>query len=212
MTTMPELYADCVEAVASLAGSLSEEQLALPVPGTPDWTVHQLLAHIVGCGSDGARGRMDGAPGPAWSARQVSERIDRSPAELVAELRSNAPVLAATAEGNPRPALVWDISVHLADLHEALGIGRPDEELWEPVLEMAAPWKLGPLRVTVRADGGTWGSGPDVEVDPYELFRSLFSRRSRSQMRAWGAPELSDVQLDELPVFGPRDDDQPQPQ
>ena len=211
MTTMPELYAECVEAVASLAGSLSEEDLARPVPATPDWTVHHVLAHLAGCGSDNANGRMDGAPAPSWSHRHVGERIDRTPAELVAELRTNSPAVQASAHDNPRPALVWDISVHLADLHEALDHGRPDEELWHPVLAMAAPWKLGALRATVRAGDDAWGSGPDVEVDPYELFRALFSRRSRAQMQAWGAPELSDVQLDELPVFGPRDDDQPQP-
>jgi hypothetical protein len=49
----------------------------------------------------------------------------------------------------------------------------PAEELWRPVLEMIAAWKLGEARVA---------------VDDYELFRGLFSRRSRSQMRAWGRP------------------------
>jgi hypothetical protein len=73
----------------------------------------------------------------------------------------------------------------------------PAEELWRPVLEMIAAWKLGEARVA---------------VDDYELFRGLFSRRSRSQMRAWGPPALTDEQLDELPLFGPRDDDQPVPE
>jgi hypothetical protein len=73
----------------------------------------------------------------------------------------------------------------------------PAEELWRPVLEMIAAWKLGEAR---------------VPVDDYELFRGLFSRRSRSQMRAWGPPALTDEQLDELPLFGPRDDDQPVPE
>ena len=48
------------------------------------------------------------------------------------------------------------------------------------------------------------------DIDGYELFRALFSRRSRVQMQAWGLP-LSPDQLDELCIFGPREDDQPVP-
>ena len=39
---------------------------------------------------------------------------------------------------------------------------------------------------------------------------SPFSRRSRSQMRTQGLP-LSPEQLDDLCIFGPREDDQPVP-
>ena len=53
-------------------------------------------------------------------------------------------------------------------------------------------------------------AGVPEDVDPYELFRALFSRRSRAQMQAWGLP-LSAEQLDELCIFGPREDDQPVP-
>ena len=58
----------------------------------------------------------------------------------------------------------------------------------------------------------TYGAGgPEVTVSPYELFRALFSRRSLAQMRAWGAPALTDEQLGAICVFGPREDDQPVP-
>ncbi len=50
---------------------------------------------------------------------------------------------------------------------------------------------------------------PD-DVDDYELFRAVFSRRSRSQMQAWGLSR-SPEQLDGLCIFGPREDDQPVP-
>ena len=53
-------------------------------------------------------------------------------------------------------------------------------------------------------------TGVPEEVDEYELFRAIFSRRSRRQMQAWGLP-LSPDQLDELCIFGPREDDQPVP-
>jgi hypothetical protein len=56
-----------------------EEDLARPVPATPDWT-----------------------------ARHVSERSSRSTAELVDELRSDVPGIQASVEDNPRPALTGE--------------------------------------------------------------------------------------------------------
>ena len=86
------------------------------------------------------------------------------------------------------------------------------EETWRDVLSGVAGWRLAELPVSVRSGDDTWGAGGDeVTVPPYELFRALFSRRSRAQVRAWAGPVPTDEQLDAIPVFGPRDDDQPQP-
>jgi len=102
--------------------------------------------------------------------------------------------------------------VHLADLREALGLPVLEAVLWEPVLAAVAPYRLGEVPATVVAGDDRWGAGgATVEVSRYELYRALFSRRSRAQMQAWGSPVLDAGHLDELPVFGPRDDDQPQP-
>lgn len=70
--------------------------------------------------------------------------------------------------------------------------------MWRPVLDGVAPRMLGD-----DADAVT-------DVPDYELFRAFFSRRSRTQMSAWGTT-LDPVALDGLCVFGPRDDDQPVP-
>lgn len=64
------------------------------------------------------------------------------------------------------------------------------------------------LTVTAATKPGT--AGIPEGVDPDELFRALFSRRSRTRMQAWGLP-LSAERLDELCLFGPREDDQPVP-
>jgi hypothetical protein len=137
---------------------------------------------------------MDGAPSPEWTARHVGERAGRSLDELVAELESHQDAVAEQAEESRFPALVFDIAVHHADLHEALGLGLMPERLWLPVAEAMAG----------RA-GALAGAVP-----PYELFRGVFSRRSRAQMREWGT-ELSADELDGVCVFGPREDDQPLP-
>jgi hypothetical protein len=69
------------------------------------------------------------------------------------------------------------------------------DHLWLPVVEA-----LGP-----RLPAGLAES-----VAPYELFRASFSRRSRGQMQAWGTG-LSADELDDVCIFGPREDDQPVP-
>jgi uncharacterized protein (TIGR03083 family) len=200
MTDWARLYRANAEALAELAQGLAEEQCRVHVPATPAWTVHDLYAHLAGGPADALTGRMDGAPGPEWTARHVAERAPLPLADLVAELLGNVDAVAASVDGNPTPALVWDIAVHHTDLHEALGLGRAPEELWQPVLDELQPRMLGRL-----ADGVT------VDAPAYELFRGLFSRRSRRQMRAWFVPVPDDDELDALTVFGPRPDDQPQP-
>ena len=206
------LYRDNVAAVAALAADLTDEQLHTYLPATPAWNVHDVLAHLAGGADDALTGRMDGAPGPEWTSRHVGERGGLPVDRLMQELRATTEAVAATTVDNPRPALVWNIVVHHADLHEALGLGRLADRFWAPVLEAVGPWRLADLPARVHCGAHVWGSGgADVEVDPYELFRALFSRRSRAQMQAWGSPVLDADQLDSLCVFGPREDDQPVP-
>ncbi len=209
MTDWAQLYRDHVDAVAAMATDLTDDDLATTVPASPAWTVHHVVAHLAGCPADMISGRMDGAPTSAWSDRHVGERVGLPVADLVAEIRGNTDALIATFDGNDRPAPVWDMAVHHADLHEALGRGALAAPLWEPVLAGAAPYRLGEQPVTVRAGDATYGGGgPELDVAPYELFRTLFSRRSRTQIAAWAGDSLDP---DEVCIFGARDDDQPVP-
>jgi uncharacterized protein (TIGR03083 family) len=192
-----DLYRANVSALSGLAGDLDEAALATVVPGSPEWTVRDVLAHLAGGPADALSGRMEGAPGPEWTARHVAERRGASAADLIEEIRSRQDAIAESTLDNPRPAIVWDAAVHHADLHEALGLGVLPEPLWAPVLAAVAPMKFGT-------------AGVPADLDDYEVFRAIFSRRSRSQMQAWGLP-LSADQLDGLCIFGPREDDQPVP-
>ncbi|CAN5396992.1 hypothetical protein BH11ACT8_BH11ACT8_26370 [soil metagenome] len=189
------LYRDHVSAIAALAGGLSDEQLATSVPGTPAWTVHDVLAHLAGGPADAVAERMDGAPSPAWTARHVGERAGLPVDLLMAELAANTDHVAESVVDSPRPAVVWDIAVHHADLHEALGLGRLPERYWLPVAEALGPM-MAPELMAV--------------APPYEVFRAVFSRRSRAQMASWGA-DVDVARLEAMCVFGPRDDDQPVP-
>jgi uncharacterized protein (TIGR03083 family) len=197
-TDWAEVYRSNVDAVTALAEGLTPEQLSRRVPATPDWDVHDVLAHLAGAPADALSGRMDGAPSAEWTARHVAERSDHSVDQLVAEIRGSVDGVVASLDGSDSPALVWNLAVHHADLHEALGLGVPPEPMWRPVLEAIAPRMLG-------------SSAPAVDhVPDYELFRALFSRRSRTQMTGWDA-SLDPQWLDGICLFGPRDDDQPVP-
>jgi hypothetical protein len=194
VTDWGAVYRDHVAAVGALAPTLTDEQLAAAVPGTPAWSVHEVLAHLAGAATDAVTGRMDGAPSPEWTSRHVRERAALPVDELIDELRARQDAIAESVVDNPRPALVWNIAVHHADLHEALGLPRMPDHLWMPITEAMAP------RAPHLVD----------RVPPYELFRGFFSRRSRAQMQAWGTGLTAD-ELDEVCLFGPREDDQPIP-
>ena len=196
-TDWAALYRTNVDAVTALAQGLTEEQLAAPVPATPEWSVREVLAHLAGSPADALSGRMDGAPGPGWTARHVGERAEASAEELVTEIRGAVDGVVASLEGTDRPALVWNVAVHHADLHEALGKSAPPEPMWQPVVEAMKP-SLGENAAAFS------------QVTDYELFRAFFSRRSRSQLAAWDTG-LDQETLDGLGLFGPRDDDQPIP-
>jgi len=197
VTDWGEVYRANIDAVAAFAKGLSAEQVSRRVPATPDWTVHDVLAHLAGAPADALSGRMDGAPGPEWTDRHVGERSARTIDELVNEFRGSVDGVIAGLDGQDRPALVWNAAVHHADLHETLGRGRLPEQMWRPVVEALSP-SLGE-----RADAF-------AGVADYELFRAFFSRRSRAQTAAWGTG-LDQETLDGISIFGGRDDDQPIP-
>jgi len=193
MTDWVKVYSDGVDAVADVVTGLTPAQLTTVVPATPEWTVEQLLAHLAGTAADVTTGQVDGAPGDAWTARQVNERRDAETSELLAELRGTRPAMTEIIQANDRPAVVWNLVVHLADLTEALQRPSPPEQLWLPIVEALRP------RVPESLAG----------ADDYELFRALFSRRSRDQLAVMAGG--SDPALDDVGLFGPRMDAQPIP-
>ena len=136
---LDKAYRDTRQRVTELVAALDDEQLRMPVPATPDWTVHDVLAHLVGGAADAASGRMDGAPGPQWTARHVAERRDRPVGDLLDEWHRVSPTVEAGLVGQQfrGPGLAPDIICHEADLRETLGLPSVDRAHWhEPFLEV----------------------------------------------------------------------------
>lgn len=218
------IYRDARSRVTDLAATLSDEQLQAPVPATPGWTVHALLAHLVGVAADVSSGRLDGAPGEQWTARHVEERRRHSVGELLAEWDRVGPAVEQSLPEQqvfgPNPAA--DVICHEADLREALGLPRVDREHWQPFLEVMMHFLRKQLRhnttLLIRDEQGQqWscGSGEPatlLRTDGYELLRATFSRRSQRQIAAWNwTPAPAEQMIERFGFFGPRDDDQPVP-
>jgi uncharacterized protein (TIGR03083 family) len=132
----------------ALVEDLDEERLALQVPACPEWTVRDLVAHLVGIAEDTVRGAyfpdaLDAWRDPSvakrrerWTAGQVSSRADQGIGSLLREYDLHGGELVRLLRRGEGPvfdgprwllmAPIGDLAVHLADLREALGLG-PDE-------------------------------------------------------------------------------------
>ena len=188
-------YRNARARVFELAATLSAAQLQAAVPATPEWTVHEVLAHLVGCAADAATARMDGAPGARWRPAR-GERGDPV-GELLAEWDRVSPAAESTLsdEQMRRPNLVADTICHEADLREALGLARVDREHWQPFLDVTMLFlrkqlRHSPTLVIRDEEGQQWicGTGEPatlLRADGYELLRATYSRRSQRQIAAW---------------------------
>jgi uncharacterized protein (TIGR03083 family) len=217
-----EVYRNARERLAELAGALGPEQLRIPVPATPRWTVHELIAHLVGGAADVATGRLDGVPSEAWTTRHVGERRDHPINELLAEWDVVGPRVESNLDRKTRsPSLSFDIVCHEGDLHESLGLAPTPREHWQSTLDVMVPLIGRRLRqpglLVIRDEQGQqWDFGEGepqtlLVVEGYELLRGTFSRRSQRQIASWAWTKAPPERLRRFGLFGPREDDQPIP-
>jgi len=174
-----EIYRESRQRTVGLAMGLSEEELSRTVPACPEWTVHQLIAHLAGVTADFASGRVEGAPGPDWTARHVAEREDVPVLDLLEQWNADGDKLTKIPS-----QMAMDALSHEADLRAVLGRERVPDHAWQATLTSIITRYLTDL--TVKTEFGTIGDGPvTVEVDGYEFWRAFFGRRSRAQMESW---------------------------
>ena len=174
------------------------EQLARQVPACPDWSVHDLLAHVVGVAVDVSAGRIEGAGSDPWTAAQVTARKDATRDELLGEWQA-APIGDALLAADTMQAaqVVFDLTTHEHDLRGALELPGERDSAGVAIGWDWATTVLGQLRdgygegalVLSTAHGETTcGSAPPnsgVTADRFELFRAMTGRRSAEQVAAW---------------------------
>ena len=137
-------YEDGLHRLTVLVDGLSTDDLQVRVPACPLWTVHDLVAHLVGVAEDATHGQFFGGAEDAWAdaelaaqreewtAAQVLARRHHDQDQLVADLqRHGSSLVRALRRGDPAAtdvppwmigAPVADLATHLDDLREALGL------------------------------------------------------------------------------------------
>ena len=136
-------YEEGLHELEALIESFDDETLGAAVPACPDWSVGDLVAHVVGVAEDAARGayfpqateawRDPGiaAARDAWTAQHVDRYLDRTRDGLLRGLDHHGSRLVTSLRRGDGPfadgppwlvvAPVADLAVHLADLREAIG-------------------------------------------------------------------------------------------
>ncbi len=183
------------------------------VPACPDWSVRQLLAHMVGLGVDVVAGDEPDDHNATWTQRQVDTRADASIADLLAEWAAVAdPLVGWMREHTTRP--LNDVIIHEQDLRGALDeSGARDtaglEIVRDRILDRFANRLAGRAPVVLDADGWSWtspGAGDPalvVSASAFDLARAVMSRRSAAQLRSWTTHGDLDSYLEAFQVLGP---------
>jgi uncharacterized protein (TIGR03083 family) len=186
------------------------EPAAIPVPACPGWSVHDVIAHLVGVADDVIGGRLTGAPDDEWTAGQVAARRDRSMADLLADWAEvGPPFQEVIGKGRRWPGLL-DVLSHEHDIRGAVaapaGHDAPEVVLAaEFLVSILAPATAMTVRMGAQEMRVGPSDGPDIGLltSPFEVFRFRMGRRSRGQLAAMEWRGDPTPVLDCLAIFGP---------
>ena len=189
-------WVDAQARVIALVRDIDGAAAERPVPACPDWTVRELLSHMVGLGVDVLAGDEPDDHNATWTQRQVEERRDRSIADLIAEWASiTEPMRVYFRERSPRP--LGDLVIHEQDLRGALGVSGGQDTaglaaIRDRMLRRFATTAAGLPPIALVGTRWEWASGDGhaavvLRAPDFELARALMARRSASQLRAWTA-------------------------
>jgi uncharacterized protein (TIGR03083 family) len=215
---MGELYRDGRRSLVEIGRSLTDEDAAKRVPACPQWTVKDVYAHLAGVTDDAMAGRLEGAPGDAWTARQVEARKRKSLTEILDEWETTAPAFEEFLSANGSiPQLLIDQWTHEQDIRAALDRpGNRDDARAkfsiEAITGLRKSWRHTPMEII--GDSGTWrwGDGDPqltLRASDYDLVRVFIGRRSRNQVRAMDWTGDPEPVLDHLVAFEYSAEDQP---
>jgi len=209
-----EEWSRAQQRVIDLVADLPPERAELRVPACPDWTVRDLLSHMVGLGVDVVAGDEPDDHNETWTGRQVQTRRGHDVAALVAEWQAVAgPLRDWMRANNVRP--LGDVIIHEQDLRGALGVpGGQDSDgvraIRERFVGRFAPRVADLPPIALVGDTWTWvsrGSVEEAEVvlraSDFDLARALVTRRSANQLRSWTVRGDVTPYLDAFAMLGP---------
>ena len=150
--------------VIDLLRSTPESSGNIVVPCTPEWTIRQLAAHLVGVPEDVLAGRMEGVASDAWTHAQVERYGDLTLTELADLFESSAPKIDAIIHNFPQPIIsqfVMDAVTHEQDMRRALGIHG---HLSGPVAEHTIDRLISTIPIVIGKRAST-PDGQSVVID-----------------------------------------------
>ncbi|MBM3683657.1 MAG: hypothetical protein FJW83_03800 [Actinobacteria bacterium] len=178
------VHADTRRRVIAVGRSLDAAAAALRVPACPEWTVHDVFAHVLGVPTDIMDGRTTDLGSDAWTANQVERFRGRPLDEVLDVWEAIAPRIDAFVDADPIWGLRFnaDLVTHEHDLAGALGRPAPRD---------GAAVEAGLARYLPAFHDRSVAAGlapVTPTCSPFELLRALTGRRSSGQMRALGWP------------------------
>lgn len=191
------MYFDVRDRVVGTVAMLPVEQLSTRVPACPEWTVHDLLAHLVSTPMTILAGDIPdevmggGDPNP-WLGELVEDNAGRSVIDLARWWASDDEALAEVVGG--AGLLLADLMAHEGDLHGAIGsrAHRCAPELDAQVDAALAGLRPGivaaglpPICVDTGTDRHSSGEGDPgwtLRTTLWEAHRALNSRRTREEL------------------------------
>ncbi|MGH3503566.1 MAG: maleylpyruvate isomerase N-terminal domain-containing protein [Nocardioidaceae bacterium] len=213
---LSELYRGTRERVSDLVLAHPEAD-GDPVPATPGWRVHDVVAHLTGAAEDLAGGwRPTGGPTEQWTAGHVARGKDVPTAGLLEKWVQLSPAIEQLLDATPVWPVVVDAGAHEHDIRGALGNREARDS---DVVTVGAKVLLKGLQVPhpflVKTEDREVLAGPQTGEDApvtlttttFEAFRWRLGRRSRRQLAAmdWSGDPMP--YLDHLCVFGPATSD-----
>ena len=182
-----------------ISALVSDEIGTVPVPATPLWDVHDVVAHLAGVTEDVHTGNMDGVTTDPWTAAQVERGRTKSVADLVAMWTEYAPQVEwflSTPDGASAYRAVLDIHTHEADLLKAL---RRPVDLPAEFLTWMTPLLRDGFDEAV-AEAGL--PAATVNANDLQWFRGRLGRRTADEVRAYGWSVDPAAYLDHWFIFG----------
>jgi uncharacterized protein (TIGR03083 family) len=174
---------------------------AAPVPATPVWDVHDVIAHLAGIVEDARTGNMAGATTDPWTAAQVERGRPKSLTQLLTEWTDGAALFEgflSSPAGQSAYRAVFDIHTHEADLCNALGV---PSTMPAEVVEWAGDLLLAAFYGAVAHAGLP---AVAVSAPPFEVFRGRLGRRTDAEVGAFQWSADPEQYLDTWFVFGRR--------
>jgi uncharacterized protein (TIGR03083 family) len=208
-TPLSEYYRESRERLSSFVREHLDAD-STPVPATPGWTVHDVIAHLTGVAEDLAGGwKPTGGPTPEWTAGHVARGAGIPTPELLDKWSALSPAVEKLVDNGIWP-VVMDVVSHEHDVRAALGdaSGRDDEFI--AVAAKVLLRTLGPSKpLLVETERHQIRVGPEegepitLRTTSWEAFRWRLGRRSPEQLAAmdWSADPTP--VLHELCIFGP---------